>query len=87
MLDARRQEVYTALYQNDGQQVLAPSNLVLDADRLAEQLSYHSTLFFGSGAAKFQPLVAAHPNAVFLAGIQPSASSIGVSSSCAVVVR
>lgn len=77
MLDARRQEVYTALYQANGQALLPPTNLVLDETSLAEHLAHHSVLFFGSGAAKFQPLVAANPNAVFLAGAQPSAVSIG----------
>lgn len=77
MLDARRQEVYTALYYADGRPVLPPINLVLDADSLAEHLAYHSLLFFGSGAAKFQPFVAANPQATFLADVQPSAVSTG----------
>ena len=77
MLDARRQEVYTALYQADGQVLLPPTNLVLDAKSLAEHLAHHSVLFFGSGAAKFQPLVAANDHAAFLMGVQPSAVSIG----------
>jgi len=77
MLDARRQEVYTALYHADGRPELLPTNLVLDADSLAEHLAHHSLLFFGSGAAKFQPLVAANPHAAFLADVQPSAISTG----------
>ena len=77
MLDARRQEVYTALYRADGQPLLLPTNLVLDATSLAEHLAHHAVLFFGSGAAKFQPLVAASPQAVFLPEVQPSASSTG----------
>jgi tRNA threonylcarbamoyladenosine biosynthesis protein TsaB len=77
MLDARRQEVYTALYQADGQPVLLPINLVLDADSLVEHLAHHSLLFFGSGAAKFQPLVRDNQRAAFLTGVQPSAVSTG----------
>lgn len=77
MLDARRQEVYTALYHADGQPMVLPTNLVLDADSLAEHLAHHSLLFFGSGAAKFQPLVATNPQAVFLTTVQPSAISVG----------
>lgn len=77
MLDARRQEVYTALYHADGQPVLLPTNLVLDADSLAEHLAHHSLLFFGSGAAKYQPLVATNPQAVCLTDVQPSAISVG----------
>ncbi len=77
MLDARRQEVYTALYQVDGAEVLAPTNLVLDPASLAEHLAAQPVLCFGSGAAKFQALVADQPNAVFLAGVQPSAVAVG----------
>jgi tRNA threonylcarbamoyladenosine biosynthesis protein TsaB len=77
MLDARRTEVYTALYTHDGQEVLAPTPLILDANTLAEQLSRHSVLFFGHGAAKFQVLLGEQPNTGFLAGIEPSAISVG----------
>jgi tRNA threonylcarbamoyladenosine biosynthesis protein TsaB len=77
MLDARRQEVYTALYRADGTEVLAPTNLILDAQALAEHLAYSPLLCFGSGAAKFQALVGDHANAFFLAGVQPSAVAAG----------
>jgi tRNA threonylcarbamoyladenosine biosynthesis protein TsaB len=77
MLDARRQEVYTALYRADGTEVLAPTNLILDAEALAEHLAHSPLLCFGSGAAKFQALVGNQPNALFLAGVQPSAVSTG----------
>lgn len=77
MLDARRQEVYTALYRADGTEVLAPHNLVLDADSLADYLAAQPLLFFGSGAAKFQTLAGENSHASFLAGVQPSAVSIG----------
>jgi len=77
MLDARRQEVYTALYRADGHELAAPAPLILTPEALAEQVAHHAVLFFGSGAAKFQPLVSDNPNAVFLADVQPSAVSVG----------
>ncbi|MFD1871965.1 tRNA (adenosine(37)-N6)-threonylcarbamoyltransferase complex dimerization subunit type 1 TsaB [Hymenobacter bucti] len=77
MLDARRQEVYTALYRADGHELAAPAPLILTSEALAEQLAHHSVLFFGSGAAKFQSLVSDDPNAVFLDDVQPSAVSVG----------
>ncbi|GAB3301196.1 tRNA threonylcarbamoyladenosine biosynthesis protein TsaB [Hymenobacter tenuis] len=77
MLDARRMEVYAGLYRHDGTEVLAPTPLLLDEHTLAEQLAHHSVLFFGNGAAKFQPLVNASAQAGFLAGIEPSAVSVG----------
>ncbi|GAB2720771.1 tRNA (adenosine(37)-N6)-threonylcarbamoyltransferase complex dimerization subunit type 1 TsaB [Hymenobacter frigidus] len=77
MLDARRMEVYAAIYTHEGQEVLAPTPLLLDADTLAEQLAQHSVLFFGNGAAKFQALLGEHVHAGFLAGIEPSAVAVG----------
>ena len=77
MLDARRQEVYAALYRADGTTLLAPSNLVLTPDTLAEHFTQGTVLCFGSGAAKFQPLVADNHHVVFGLDVQPSAVSIG----------
>ncbi|PJJ48836.1 tRNA (adenosine(37)-N6)-threonylcarbamoyltransferase complex dimerization subunit type 1 TsaB [Hymenobacter chitinivorans] len=76
MLDARRMEVYSALYAHDGREVLAPAPLILDSETLVEQLAHHRLLFFGNGAAKFAPLVNS-TNAGFLAGIEPSAIAVG----------
>ena len=77
MLDARRMEVYAAIYTHEGQEVLAPTPMLLDADTLAEQLARHSVLFFGHGGAKFQALLGESAQAAFLAGIEPSASAVG----------
>ena len=77
LLDARRMEVYAALYRADGSEVLPPAPLLLDETTLTEQMATQPVLFFGSGAAKFQPLVAEQPNALFLAGIEPSAVAVG----------
>lgn len=77
MLDARRMEVYTALYRPDGTQVLAPTPLILDETALSEQTTHHRVLCFGSGAAKFRPLAEANPNLAFLTGIEPSAVAVG----------
>jgi tRNA threonylcarbamoyladenosine biosynthesis protein TsaB len=77
MLDARRMEVYTAVYTHYGQEILPPSALVLTPEVLIEQLRGHRVLFFGNGAIKFQPLVAESIQAGFLTGIEPSAVAVG----------
>lgn len=77
MLDARRMEVYTALYRPDGPEVLAPMPLILDETALSEQIAHHRLLCFGNGAAKFQPLVQDQASVGFLAGIEPSAVAVG----------
>ena len=77
MLDARRTEVYAAIYTHAGEEVLAPTPLLLDAGTLAEQLAQHPVLFFGHGAAKFQALLGEHAHAGFLVGVEASAVAVG----------
>ncbi|HLK98611.1 MAG TPA: tRNA (adenosine(37)-N6)-threonylcarbamoyltransferase complex dimerization subunit type 1 TsaB [Hymenobacter sp.] len=77
MLDARRMEVYTALYRHDGAEVLAPMPLILDETALTEQTAHHRLLCFGNGATKFRPLVQDKLNVAFLLGIEPSAVAVG----------
>ncbi|MBC6697126.1 tRNA (adenosine(37)-N6)-threonylcarbamoyltransferase complex dimerization subunit type 1 TsaB [Hymenobacter puniceus] len=77
MLDARRMEVYTALYRPDGTQVLAPTPLILDETALTEQTTHHRVLCFGNGADKFRLLAEANPNVAFLTGIECSAVAVG----------
>ncbi len=64
LIDARRMEVFTAAYTREGQQVLPPSNLILDATSFQDLLDRGTVAFYGSGAAKFQA-VSTHPNARF----------------------
>jgi len=77
MLDARRDEVYTALYRANGHELAPPAPLLLTPTALAEQLSQQPVLFFGSGAAKLHTLLSDNANAIFLADVQPSAVSVG----------
>ena len=76
LLDARRDEVYTARYRADGHELAPPAPLVLTPAAFAEQLT-QPVLFFGSGAAKLRALIGENSNAVFLADVQPAAASIG----------
>ncbi|UYZ57752.1 tRNA (adenosine(37)-N6)-threonylcarbamoyltransferase complex dimerization subunit type 1 TsaB [Hymenobacter latericus] len=76
LLDARRMEVYAALYTAEGQELQAPAPVILAADSWAAELDLGPVVFFGSGAAKFQPLVADNPNAEFLFDVHPSAIAV-----------
>lgn len=60
MIDARRMEVYTALYDADLNQVLAPLAMILDHTSFSEYLSQNKVLFFGNGSDKFRNVVAKH---------------------------
>jgi tRNA threonylcarbamoyladenosine biosynthesis protein TsaB len=60
LLDARRSDVYGALYTAAGDPLLEPSALTVDQDFLAAWRS-EQLLLFGSGAAKAQKLAAGPP--------------------------
>lgn len=65
MIDARRMEVFTAVYNANLEPVLAPQALVLEASSYQSFIASRPVFFFGDGAAKWQQSVAAHPNARF----------------------
>ncbi len=64
MIDARRMEVFTAVFDKNLTMIEEPAAVVLSADSFSRILSAHQVLFTGNGAAKFKGLVV-HPNARF----------------------
>ena len=64
MIDARRMEVYTALYDKDGEQVMNISAEIITEKTFLSWLDAHQIFFFGNGAAKCRAIIT-HPNAVF----------------------
>lgn len=74
MLDAKRHEVYAAIFQGNGI-VLKPSHpLVVENNPFLELLETGKVYFLGDGVNKLK-VVLGHPNAVFLADLN---SAIGV---------
>jgi len=57
MIDARRMEVFTALYDEELRQVLPVHNLILDKDSFSAYLAERPITFFGNGSAKFEALL------------------------------
>mgnify|MGYP000982300376 CR=1 FL=1 len=54
MVDARRREVYTAIYSNHGKQIKQTEALIIDQDSFNSYLdSGYKLILFGSGADKF----------------------------------
>lgn len=76
MVDARRMEVYTALYDHHLQEVQPVAPAVLTEESFDEVLERQRVLFFGSGAQKFSE-IKSHPNAFFLKSATPSAKPVG----------
>jgi len=72
MIDARRMEVYTAMYDPTGIAISSVSASIIAASSFDKELSKSSVLFFGNGSDKVKELIA-HPNAYYLEGVQPSA--------------
>lgn len=72
MLDARRTEVYTALFSRNAVQLTPVSAEIITGDTFAGELKNHRTLFFGNGAHKCKVLIQ-NPNAVFTEPISASA--------------
>lgn len=72
MLDARRMEVYAAVYNRALQPVRPIQADVVDADTYKEWLDRHSVYFFGNGATKCMETIN-HPNARLIKDIVPLA--------------
>jgi tRNA threonylcarbamoyladenosine biosynthesis protein TsaB len=66
LLDARRQEVYTAVYDNNLQEHMTPQALILTADAFKQYLDEQKVYFFGDGSPKWQQMLPAHRHAVFV---------------------
>jgi tRNA threonylcarbamoyladenosine biosynthesis protein TsaB len=64
MIDARRMEVYTALYDKQFNILLPPQAMILTETGFHEYLKTHSIGFFGNGALKFKTIMN-HQNARF----------------------
>ncbi|WP_435356187.1 tRNA (adenosine(37)-N6)-threonylcarbamoyltransferase complex dimerization subunit type 1 TsaB [Emticicia sp. SJ17W-69] len=80
MLDARRMEVYCAVYQADTMEVIEPTQAkIIDETSFADLFQNHKIIFFGDGAEKCKATLGKNPNAIFLnETLFPSAKSVGI---------
>lgn len=76
MIDARRMEVFTAVYDNALMEIEASTAKILDQSSFHSLISKYRLVFSGSGANKFQSLVQ-HPNGLFLPS-QHSAATLAI---------
>lgn len=72
MIDARRMEVYSAIYTPSLQEVKTISADVITPESYADILDKQPVLFFGNGAAKCKEVIT-HPNARFCKDVFPLA--------------
>ena len=65
MIDARRMEVFTALYNSSLKEILSPLAMILDESSFDDSLKNNCIYFTGSGSMKFQQ-ICNHTNAKFI---------------------
>lgn len=75
MLDARRMEVYSAVYDTRRNQVRDTMAEILDESSFSEYLSENKVCFIGNGVEKFKA-ICSHENAVFIPDELPSANEM-----------
>ena len=85
MIDARRMEVYAAIYDRALHAVRPISADIIDENSYKEFLENHPVYFFGDGADKCKDKIT-HPNAHFLSDIVPLAKNMGPLAEKAVAV-
>lgn len=76
MIDARRMEVYAAIYDRALHAVRLIGADIVDENSYLEYLEQHPVYFFGDGASKCREKIT-HPNAHFLPDIVPLAKYMG----------
>ncbi|MFN8406753.1 MAG: tRNA (adenosine(37)-N6)-threonylcarbamoyltransferase complex dimerization subunit type 1 TsaB [Sphingobacteriaceae bacterium] len=77
MIDARRMEVYTALFNQNLLEIEQTQAKILDETSFNNYLSKHPIIFFGDGAEKCKTLYAHKPNALFV-DFENSASHLNI---------
>ncbi|WP_242156894.1 tRNA (adenosine(37)-N6)-threonylcarbamoyltransferase complex dimerization subunit type 1 TsaB [Aestuariivivens sediminis] len=76
MLDARRQEVYSAVFDTQHCQIRDTQAQIIDYDAFGKYLKEDKVYFIGNGVEKTMTHIN-HPNAVFIKGKLPSANDMG----------
>lgn len=77
MLDARRMEVYSAVYNSDYHQIRETQAEILGEDSFNEYLEKGTVYFIGNGVEKSKTLIT-HANAVFIDNKLPSANEMSL---------
>lgn len=75
MIDARRMEVYAAVYDRSLREVRAVGADIVSADTYLPYLEQGPVCFFGNGADKCRAVIT-HPNAIFFPSVVPLAKDM-----------
>lgn len=77
MLDARRMEVYSAIFDSSYNQIRDTEAQILDETSFADYLEKGNVYFIGNGVEKTKDLLN-HPNAIFIEDKLPSANEMSL---------
>ncbi len=73
MIDARRMEVYTAVYNMENKQLREIKAEIIDKNSFLKYLIDHKIYFFGDGSNKCKEVLGDNRNAIFIDDFKPSA--------------
>jgi tRNA threonylcarbamoyladenosine biosynthesis protein TsaB len=77
MIDARRMEVFTAVFDKKGSVLLPHQNMILDENSFQALLQDHTITFFGNGSNKLQTVLT-NANALFKPIDYSAANMVGL---------
>lgn len=77
MIDARRMEVYAAIYDSELNEIRTTQADIVDETTYSELLNKGNVAFFGDGAEKCKTVLAINSNSNFIDGIFPDAKNMG----------
>jgi len=77
LLDARRMEVYSAVFNSEKKQIRETKAEILNENSFIEFLKEGKTIFIGDGAAKFEA-ICNHNNAIFQNDLFPSSANMAI---------
>ncbi len=78
MIDARRMEVFTAVFDVHGNVVRPVSAEIIDENSFSDLLKSRQVVFFGDGAEKCREVLAVHANARIINGFTNSATYLTI---------
>ncbi|MHC1708455.1 MAG: tRNA (adenosine(37)-N6)-threonylcarbamoyltransferase complex dimerization subunit type 1 TsaB [Bacteroidales bacterium] len=77
MIDARRMEVYSSVYDNAFREIKETCAEIIDENSFNDLIERNFLVFFGDGAQKTEPLFGKHPNVKIISSFHPSAGHFG----------
>jgi tRNA threonylcarbamoyladenosine biosynthesis protein TsaB len=76
MIDARRMEVFTAVFNNTGDRIEPTTAEIITEDSFSNLLKTNKVLFFGDGAEKCKAVLGENPNVYFMGDFVNSAADL-----------